>query len=168
MINNQSNIDGFFDFKEVYDELAGKIHTGEKFAEVGVFRGASIIHMGCRIKELGKTAELYAIDIWKQDREFNRFKVNCIEYGVNQMIRPIRACSDIAHYMIPDYSIFGCMLDGCHKFTSVVKDINNYLPKVTNCLLGHDYHIDSVKRACDFSFGVANYEVIGNCWIYRK
>lgn len=168
MIHNQSVIDGYFDFSSVYDELAGNIHSGEKFAEVGVFRGASLIHFASRVKKLGKNVECYAIDIWKHNAEFNFFMANCIEYGVNDIVKPIRAPSDITHYMIPDQSLFSCMLDGCHKYQSVVKDICNYLPKVTNCLLGHDHQLKTVESACKDVFGKNGYEVSGNCWIYRK
>jgi len=165
MIHNESNIDGFFDFKSVYDELAGNICSGEKFAEVGVFRGASLVHFISKTKELGKRVECYAIDIWKRDHEFYTFFCSCMTYNVNDVVKPIRAPSDIAHYMIPNKSLFSCMLDGCHKYQSVVTDIQNYLPKVTNCLLGHDYHIPSVAQGVQDTLG-NSVKINGNTWIY--
>jgi len=169
MIKNDSEISGFFDFKILYDQIAEQIPNGSRFAEVGVFRGASLCYLASKVKELGKTnCQFYAIDIWKGRSDQNIFFANCIEYGVAEMIRPIRALSSIALLHFPANYLFSVMIDGDHRENQTVKDVKMSLHRTTDIVCGHDIHLPSVRRAVDKTIGEGNYDIIGNCWIYRK
>lgn len=53
-------------------------------------------------------------------------------------------------------------LDASHEYDNVKRDIEAWLPKVNRVICGHDYDMESVKRAVDESFKIDG--VIGSIW----
>lgn len=85
----------------------------------------------------------------------------------------IRDYSDSAVTLFEDKSIDFVFIDGSHDYTSVVKDINNYLPKVApgGVIGGHDYNLRffGVVNAVNDTLGYDNVSIRSDyTWFYFK
>lgn len=172
---------GFFDFKQLYDEVVEQLDYGI-IVEVGVWFGRSIIYLGELIKQSGKDIRVYGVDPWvmkpKYKVHFNgvvptgdeilQSCYNAIERaGLLDIISLIRSPSFNASYRFNDKSLDFVFLDGDHSYDSVKKDILVWRPTIKDggMLAGHDYDWPEVKQAVE-SFKLPT-EVFQRCWKMR-
>ena len=107
--------------------------------------------------------KLYCVDIWedyiqpleratKIRKEFNKIK------SLYSNITEINKESKLACKDFPDNYFDLIYIDADHEYSSIILDIKNWLPKlkVGGILAGHDYWVDSVKRAVNTIFGEKN------------
>ena len=135
--------------------------------EIGVFDGGGSFTMLVDMPNL----TLYSIDPWRHlddksgeehfesassqdilDGSYEVAKARLKEFGRRSII--IRKKSDEAVNDVPD-EIDYIFIDGDHNYEQVVRDINNYGPKVRvgGIIAGHDYiKQNSVARAVDEYF----------------
>lgn len=179
------NVDGWFDFENLYSLVVNKYDSGSKFVEVGVWKGKSAIYMATKIINSGKKIKFDCVDTWLGSEEYtnpnspyyepiletpnglyDQFLKN-IE-PVKSVINPIRMKSIEASKLYADESLDFIFIDAAHDYQSVKEDITVWLPKLkkNGIIAGHDYtsHI-GVKTAVDELLSV---EILGSCWLYEK
>ena len=164
-------IDGWFDFFVLYDEMVDKFDN-TVFAEIGTWKGRSAVYMAQKIKESGKNITLYGIDIFgpfisegKQEDStsiYNEFIENIEPYD---NIIPVRGDSKIVHSCFPDKCFDFIFIDGGHDYETVIEDIKNWYPKLKDggVFGGHDYNWPGVNKAVNEFFKDVN--IRGICWL---
>lgn len=178
-------IPGFFDFQDVYDEIADWAKDGFTLVEVGSFLGRSACYLGEQLQARGKRVTLICVDTWPAaynwgpehlprlviESPFETFYANVRQSGLLGTIVPIRAASAWAAQFIKDGLDF-VYIDAGHEYSDVANDISVWLPKVRSggILAGHDYNLESFPRvvqAVNESFGPDRREIRGASWIVR-
>jgi Methyltransferase domain len=168
MINHYyKNIQGWFNFKTFYQEIALWLPDNFAFAEIGVWKGQSLIYLAVEIANLGKRGTIYAVDHWQGSKEhtdpqsvvyepmlqtnpkyiYEHFLHNILP--VKHLITPVRKTSLKAAKIIPDNSLDGVFLDGSHVYEDVLKDLEAWSVKIkrNGYLCGHDYDWPDVRNA---------------------
>ena len=179
------NIDGWFDFELLYEEMVKTAQDGDIFVEIGIWLGKSTIFLANEIKNSGKKITFYAVDNFLEPKEkgyeeqykkyngeiFGNFMNNLYIYNVRKYVNIIKDHSVNAAQKFEDCSINFIYIDGGHDYETVFNDIKVWYPKLkTNgTMAGHDYatHAPGVIKAVNEYFGnmvVKN----GNTWISEK
>ncbi len=148
--------------------------------EVGVWKGASTIHMATRLRDLGIDGVVIAVDTWlgswehwTEDRWFRElglfgsnggmlatFLRNVRDAGLENYIVPMPLDSINAAQVLRKFDIFPNVIhiDGGHDHATVLADIVHWWPMLTpgGLLIGDDYRAGNdwpgVKRAFDDYF----------------
>lgn len=125
--------------------------TMDSVVEIGVLHGRSAFALltGC-------PGPVYCIDPWndKGGHSLPSFIGNCGHFD-NLVV--VQGYSPAAADQVPTVDMV--FIDGAHDYTSVLADIDAWLPKTTKLICGHDYYDTSadvgweVKRAVDERFG---------------
>ena len=174
------NIDGWFNYEDLYSEMVSRFKNGSKFVEVGVWKGKSAVYMAVEIINSGKKIEFDCVDNWEYveglqcDIDKSLFGNNLYQeflsniHPVKHIIKPIKSISWEAAKLYENESLDFVFIDAAHDYQSVKKDVTSWLPKVKvgGIIAGHDYttHI-GVKTAVDESIPVKSH---GSCWFYEK
>ncbi|HEY7311302.1 MAG TPA: class I SAM-dependent methyltransferase [Gemmataceae bacterium] len=168
-----SEIDGWFNFADVYDLALSRARGGECFVEVGAWMGRSTVYMADAIKRLGKSIRFFAVDhfrgsptdgahapvladLAKQARTLHDvFRANLEACGVRDYVTPLVMDSAQAAAAFDDASVDFCFLDADHSYDSVLADIRLWLPKIKpgGILAGDDFGWEGVARAVRTVFG---------------
>jgi hypothetical protein len=166
-----SEIEGWFDFRDVYDRVAIGMPDGGAFVEVGSWKGKSICYLRDRLDDIGnRKASILAVDTFEGDADAG-FENTFREFANNVQTRSIaiyRGTSIDAAADHKDVSLDGVFIDAAHDYESVKADIAAWLPKVKSAGFfgGHDIDAPGVLRAVDES-GIP-FDVIGGCWIRKQ
>lgn len=177
--------EGWFNYEQLYYNVAPKLQDNATIVEVGSYLGRSIIGIANYNKRIGKRCKIYAVDTWEGSLEqkhfdtiaelkehdhtlYDEFLMNLEVYGVKDVIAPIRKTSEEASKDFEDGSLDLVIIDAAHDYENVTNDIKLWLPKVKRggIVIGDDYS-DSwqdVKRAVKDYFGEGNYNVFGGVW----
>ena len=182
-----NEVQGWFTWEWLYDwaarNVAPSAHT-PIFVEVGVWKGASLIHLCKALQSLGRTdARVYAVDTWSMEpvgeendllneyfaelraagtNLWSVYRENLVRAGVAHMVTNLRMPSLEAAELI-DAADF-VFIDADHSTPAVAADVEAWRPK-TGVLAGHDVGQPSVARGL--------FEVLGdryhtlytmNCW----
>jgi len=161
---------GWFSFKEIYSYIVKISKNEAKFVEVGCLLGKSISYLSVEIINSGKNIKLYGVDTWPRMREsqkgykegdldkfegdtFQAFRWNMKVAEIDNII-PIRMMSSEASKLFEDKSLDFVFIDAEHDYNSVKTNILSWLPKIKNTgyIGGHDYEMDSVKKAVKEEF----------------
>lgn len=162
-----AEIDGWFDFRDVYDYAAQTLPLSSSFAEVGAWKGKSAVYLRDRLEDLGKSAYLLCVDTFEGDYHTGRESV-FEEFLDNVKDRRIASCKEDSISASDKYaseSFHGVFIDAAHDYESVKADIEAWFPKVKpgGFFGGHDIDSPGVLQAVQeagFPFAV-----IGRCWI---
>lgn len=163
-----AEMDGWFDFAEVYDHVAATMLIDGTFIEVGSWKGKSAIYLRDRLDDIGKqSATLICVDTFAGDPDTGQVDV-WDEFRENCGSRKITKCrnesvAESKHQ--PDESADGIFIDAAHDYASCKADITAWLPKVKpdGFFGGHDIDAEGVRKAVDEA-GFP-YAIIGRCWI---
>ena len=189
-----TDIPGWFDFQELYNEAAEKATNASVLVEVGCWRGRSLAFLAQRLKALGKHPRLFAVDTWAGSPgedlmaaevaelggpqglwlEFNDNMIGC---GIRSMIIPMRMESaQAARFFAPDGTgplpahgeIEFCFIDAGHDLQSMRTDLAAWVPKMKpgGLIAGHDLYLQTVRQAVEEAFGTS-WETRGSCWAKR-
>lgn len=93
------------------------------------------------------------------------------ELGVRSRAKFIRDWITEAVKQVSDNSLDFIFIDADHSYKSVVRDIQDWKPKVKKggYITGHDWYQSPVKRAVTDVLGVENIKVKqDNVWVYRS
>lgn len=162
--------------------------------EVGTWLGASAIHMGKIIKELGLNTKIYCIDTWLGSEEFwtsfrddpqrnlklkngypqiyFEFLSNVVKHNLQDVIIPIPNTSFISYLILKNYNISADLIyiDGSHEYIDVKNDIINYLNLLnpSGIMFGDDYNdwqgVNLAVNEC-----LPNqFQIEENFWIFKK
>jgi hypothetical protein len=178
------DIDGWFDFEDVYQRIAKHLAAGpcRSFVEVGAWMGKSIAYMTTVAPH---DALLCAVDTFKGSPEEDVHKAiidehggdlrkvydgNLAALGIANRVSTFQNTSLEAAAKFAPGTVDAVFIDAAHTFDSVKEDILAWLPKVKpgGILAGHDYgkQFTGVKLAVDAVLGTV--EVMGSCWFYQK
>jgi predicted O-methyltransferase YrrM len=174
------DIPNWFDYPDLYKQLAEQIPEGATFVEVGAWIGHSVSYFASEVKKLGKKVRIVAIDTFKgsatEDLQKNiaeqaggsfrnLFDATLAQAGVLQMVDVIEGDSVSAAKEFEDASVWGVFIDADHTTEGVLRDIAAWKPKVIKggALAGHDIDSDAVRSAVEQSHD--EYVVSGRCWI---
>ncbi len=178
------NIYGYFNYEFLYDEMIKKASNGARFVEIGAFQGKSTCYLAERVIESGKAIKISVIDNWvghPSDKDlvkeieqlgdvFSTFKTNMERAGVIKNLDIIRGDSSESASGFEDRSLDFVYIDAAHDYTSVVKDIKAWLPKVKvgGTIAGHDYGSPNsgVKDAVNSVLG-GNVKIKLDTWMYE-
>lgn len=178
------NIQGWFDFQEIYLDMINKCSKDEvsRFVEVGSWLGKSASFMGVEIKNTIKPIEFFCVDLWEFTENdpyyseffsklgndiYTLFLDNMQKSGIADIVTPMRLDSITASTRFQDNSLDFVFIDANHHYEFVKKDIEAWFPKVKTggYIGGHDYRKD-VKVAVDEFFTCPLN--IGTSWLTRK
>jgi Tfp pilus assembly protein PilF len=173
------NIDGWFDFQDIYDTAVAEARPGGVFVEVGCWKGRSTAYLGSRVAMAQKQVSIYAIDPWlgwadgRPVSVFGQFFGNMAEAGLIDIVTPLRMVSAQGARLFDDRSVDFCFIDGDHRYKAVSEDLRCWFPKIRpgGLIGGHDYvGPDSslgVKQAVD-EFFPRPVRVSGKSWLVRR
>lgn len=161
------SIPGFFDFSDIYNDIAQWSKDGYTLVEVGCLLGRSACYLGERLQALKKNVTVLCVDEWPStylwgpekktpiEAPFETFYANVRQSGLLKTIVPIRASSVWASKFIKNNLDF-VFIDADHDYENCRDDIAAWLPKVRKggIIAGHDYDgtFPGVVRAVDGAF----------------
>lgn len=159
-------LEGWFDFKRFYEQIAEWIPDGGKWVEVGVYAGKSFSYGLIETLNLGKKVDMVAVDMFPDEWIYGMRpdgmtvwdKFNAGMKPLNGKYRVIIGQSTEAADWFLDASIDFVFIDAAHDYESVTNDINAWLPKIKpgGIIAGHDYepyYERGVVAAVDDFFG---------------
>lgn len=164
-----------WDILPFYERVARELPDPCRCAEVGVLYGRSILFLAERLRELGKGAELHAVDSWEWAQHPNATKeaLKALSMGVEggDAIREHRIDSALGARLFPHAWLDLVFIDADHSEEAVLMDIDAWLPRVKpgGLISGHDYHRDEdphvgVRRAVQARFSAGEVRVEGSVW----
>lgn len=174
-----SDIPGWFDWENIYDDWAERATDNSVIVEIGVWRGRSTAYLGTRLKELGKRPRFFGVDSWMTSEipelkehyagrpgiaVFAEALDNLEKCGVEAKL--IRKESVSAAPLLPEVDF--CFIDGSHEYANVLSDLRAWSQKMKpgGQMAGHDLspRWPGVRRAVQEFFG-SEFETSGNCWV---
>lgn len=174
-VKTWKDVEGWCDFAEFYDHVAERLQDGDIFAEVGVWKGQSLIYLAQRLQDMGKHGvRIFAVDSFAGDEGTGRVKNLAREFlqniraaGVDQMITVRFMESPRAATLFWDGALAGVFIDASHDYESVKADLAAWLPKVRlgGIFAGHDYGSPGVQRAVDENKSFIAYSVPPSVWL---
>jgi hypothetical protein len=166
-IKVSADIEGWFDFRDVYDHIAKTLPEKATFVEVGSWKGQSVSYIYDRIEDTGKTPIVFAVDTFKGDNDtgkadvFDEFMDNIGDRRIGVMRESSIEASRATFHPQPS-AVF---LDAAHDYESVKADITawRYKVKPGGFFGGHDVDSPDVQRA--LADCAIKYHTVGRCWI---
>jgi len=171
-----TEIEGWFNFLPLYEEVINNAKHEQHFVEIGAWKGKSTSYMAVEIVNQNKNITFDVVDTWEgsQDEEVHLKDRNVVNdtlfdtfcrnlEPVKDYINVIRSDSVEAASLYEDNSLDFVLLDGGHSYEQVKADIIAWLPKVKigGILAGDDYgHLN--KRHVKNSVAMAVDELIPN------
>jgi hypothetical protein len=180
------NIQGWFDFMDIYSEAVRIFRKDAHFVEIGAWLGRSTAYMAVEIINSGKNIKFDVIDTWQgspggldeqvyvdilkevDKPAYDKFLENLD--SVKHIINPIVGFSHDIVNNYKDESLNFIYIDGAHDYDSVKQDVEDWYPKLKKygIIAGHDYGQIQVKEAVNEYF---KNEVVTrriNSWIVYK
>lgn len=170
-------IDGWFDYEDLYREAVNAAKDMSHFVELGTWKGRSAAFMGVEIANSGKLIRFDTIDHFigvepknssqTQAARMHRSYEEC-RNNLSRVpwVNIIPLSSRDAARLYADRSLDFVFIDANHAYPFVRQDITLWLPKVKKggVLAGHDYTSHrGVKRAVDELLPHAS-QVSEKCW----
>lgn len=172
-------LQGFFDWEDLYREAVRRAPEGGSLVEVGVWRGKSLAFLLVEAANSGKRLWIAGIDHFRgnvgepdllleaaaQDIEIE-CRRNLDRAGYHYLL--VRKPSVLAADGCRDGAYNFVFLDASHDYNSVAADIRAWRPKIRRggWMAGHDRNADGVKRAVAELLPGARQE--GNCWVWES
>lgn len=178
------NIDGMFNFMNIYSEMVKKFPDNSHFVEVGCWKGRSAVYLGVEIINSNKNIKLDCIDNWEfTDDIYTSNEELCAVKGVvfEEFLKNIEPLSSIISYhklnsikaseLYENESLDFVFLDASHEYLNVKEDLIHWYPKVKfgGIIAGHDYcnSFKGVITAVDEYFN-KNISPDKTSWIHYK
>lgn len=168
-----ADIEGWFDFRDVYDYVAATLPDGGTFVEVGSWKGKSAIYLAHRLEDIYKGVWVDCVDTFEGDGDtgkrnvYGAFESNKHEARAGEILVTRETSSLEMAGACEEESLDGIFIDAAHDYESVKADISAWLPKVKpgGFFGGHDIDAPGVKQAVD----EAGFEYVtqGRCWIKK-
>lgn len=164
MASYYQNIQGWFDFENIYKAQLHAAKDGDVFVEIGVWKGRSAVFMAENIKESGKAIKFYGVDSFQGcdvlKEQINQLEAplldilldNIEKAGVSKYIEILLGRSDELAEEFQDEEVTFAFLDADHTYEKVKADLAAWWPKIKHggVLGGHDYvGWPGVKSAVD-------------------
>jgi len=168
------DIEGHFNFQQIYSQEVAKAQDGDNFLEIGCFLGRSTSYLAQAIKASGKNITIHVIDTFEGTGYkpiipfIETFKNNMKACGVLDIIKIYEGTSDFYRETFEDEFFDFIYVDGDHE--NIELDILNYLPKVKKgkTFAGHDYQHPTVAKFVNKLLGLENILFQLNTWIFTR
>lgn len=180
---NYLSIEGWFDFKDVYDSLIERFSNSPAvIVEVGSWYGKSTAYFAEQLKNRNlSNIQFNVVDTWRGSLNeeyhvkemalrggdiFGIWQENMKRCGVLDWIIPHRMFSHEAAALFADQSIEALFLDGDHSTEGLRLDVQSWLPKLKPGAFigGHDIDFAEVKAAVEMELP-GRWRQQGRCWI---
>ena len=180
------NIEGWFDYQDVYGGMVETFGDGAHFVEVGAWKGKSSSYMAVEIANSNKNIKFDVVDTWRgspehqeggafeskeaiEDTLFDIFQNNMAD--AKDFYNPVKMGSLEAAETYLDESLDFVFIDASHEYEYVKQDILAWLPKIKRggFIGGHDFTpndppTNGVDRAVKEIFG-DSYNVYHVSWL---
>ena len=183
-----SEIDGWFDFPDVYLNAVAQAVDGARFVEIGAYLGKSAAFMAVEITNSGKRIQFDVVDTWtltpqqpiipgdfeKYGRStYGAFLSNMDKFGLRAIVNPIQGRSTEVAATYEDGSLDFVFIDADHSYDAVRADIAAWLPKVKHrgVLAGHDYDAGThraVVLAVDVALPLSQIQRCNRSWVFHN
>jgi SAM-dependent methyltransferase len=154
------SIQGWFNFRGVYENAVREAKSGAQFVEVGCWKGRSTAFLGVEILKSGKKITLHCVDHFLgSDEEVHQSdpEVGALLRVFEKNTTPLKGLDLEVHVMesvdaadqFKDGSVDFVWLDAGHDYESVKRDIEAWLPKVKpgGMIGGDDFPMQGVAKA---------------------
>lgn len=169
-ITSHTDLEGWFDYHDIYDEAVNRFGDGSVFVEIGTYLGCSAAYLGKAIKDSGKKIEFFTIDTFEPDSylpykpedSYEQVKKALHDLDLKDFVTPVKGRSlDVAGQFDTIDFLF---IDGAHDYETVRAELETYLPKMNpgGVIAGHDYADPGVNRAVHEVF--TDIEVLRSSW----
>lgn len=162
----EHTLEGWFNFKNLYTEIAEWIPAGGTWVEVGVYSGKSFSFGLVECLNRGKKIDMVAVDMFPDEWIYGMRpdgltvwdKFNGGMMPLDGHFRIVKGRSTDAAHHFKNRSIDFVFIDAAHDYDNVTADIAAWLPKVKvgGIMAGHDYDDDyrnGVVKAVNDAFG---------------
>ncbi len=184
-ISSWREIDGWFDYEDLYRDLVARIPDGGTFVEVGCWLGRSIAAFHAFAKEAGKSIGIHVVDTFKGEPANpthraildahggsveKHFRENMAALGINNLKVDVASSVASANSSL-SWSADAVFIDADHSEAAVRADIEAWLPivKPGGILAGHDYDEEGVRAAVDTILKpLGEVKTVGRCWVFEK
>lgn len=153
------DIEGWFDFADLYDHMVSITNPPAVFVELGVHHGQSLIYLGQAVKNSGKDIKIYGIGIFGEIQpdtpKITEVNQNLLDCGVADSVNLIQNYSDLAAVGFDSKSVDFIFIDANYRYNAVVRDILAWRPKIKpgGIMAGHDRPRIDVARAVVATLG---------------
>ena len=180
-------VDGWFNFREIYDDAIREADSGDVMVEIGSWYGRSAAYMAVEIANSGKQIDFYCVDTWtgsvdlpwmathlatRGHSAFPFFRENMERGGVWNLVKTINRPSIEAATLFENESVDFVMVDGSHDYTSVRDDVRAWLPKLKSngLMAGDDAAWPGVLIGVRETIPTSEINITnnGDNWWYRK
>jgi len=178
-------IQGWFDYEDVYAEMLRHVPSGGTIVEIGAWLGRSTAYMAVEIANSGKQVRFYTVDTWLGSPQepihmqiirshsgsiYELFLDNMRRGKLLECVRPIHLPSTEAAHWFESSSVDFCFIDAAHDFASVRNDILAWLPKIKpgGFLGGHDVNGFKVAPAVKSVLPWSEVRIVGASWLWTK
>jgi predicted O-methyltransferase YrrM len=172
-------IDGWFDFQNIYSWQIALVGQKAHFVEVGAWLGKSAAFMAVDIINSRKQIRFDVVDNWKgltgdvvpqamrDDGVYESFLRNM--EPVKEVIHPIRLSSLEAVEQYQNDSLDFVFIDASHEYNDVRADISKWWSKIKfgGYLAGHDMQHPGVNRAVREAFK-RRFKKFNTSWVVQK
>lgn len=178
-VNHWEIVHGWFDFHNIYNEIADKATHGCVMVEIGTWMGKSTCYLAQKLKDLGKKVNFYACDKFKTPQQ-SPFKEICLRedfydlfiynlklQGVENIVIPIVGDTLTVSTQFQDNTIDFIFIDDDHNPSFVEKELEAWYPKMkpNSMMYGHDYQyltgiLDQFAKKHH-----TTWKIDGNSWI---
>ena len=178
------DIQGWFNFQDVYKQIAEDAKPGQTIVELGVWRGCSLAFLAeelfLRDKQGVKlfgvdnfvggndTPQVYAgIKQGMKKSVLDECRENLTGCGVMHMVTLIQDDTAMAASAFKDGSVDFLFIDSNHTPEVLRIELNAWLPKMRrpSWIGGHDIHGTRLREAVIEFF--PNFKIEGACWTQR-
>ena len=168
------DVEGWCDFRDLYTAIARKLPGGATVAEIGAWKGQSVIHLAQRMQDMGKRCMIHAIDTFQGDNDTGKestlvqFTENIERAGVGGIVYPMADESTVAATRFEASELDMVFIDAAHDYDSVLADLKAWGPKVKEggIIAGHDIDAEGVQLAlAEMDW---EYHVVGRCWVKKN
>ena len=160
------DIPGWFDFEDVYRDVARDAPNGATLVEIGCYEGRSLSFL--LVEALNSSKKLLVIGVdhfqggeeqWMRDDATSRSikdicLKNCLRAGTPDFLLLAEPSVDAAK-RFPDGSVWFVFIDGSHDPDSVRTDLDAWVPKIApgGRIAGHDWGCHGVTDTVTARFG---------------
>lgn len=169
-------IQGWFDFQDLYRDAIERVPDGGKLVEIGVWKGKSLTFLLREADKSGKSLDIVGVDHFRGSVNQPDLLREAAAKDLAQEVQINCAAADYPYRLavgestqvaaiFADGSLDFVFIDGSHDYDSVKADILAWLPKVKpgGRLAGHDFDEEGVHTAVQELLGA---EPFGRCWVY--
>jgi len=168
-----NDIEGWFNFEDLYSDVASKADHGWQLVEVGCWQGKSASFLAVELANTGKQVDFYCVDTWSGSQEHLNEDSDCYDPRIKEKdwlynkflenMKPLeghfiakRKPSVEAAKDFLDGSLDFVFIDASHDYDNVIADLEAWYPKMRVCeccghseaiFTGHDFNSEGVNRA---------------------